>query len=315
VISDYLKTLRTGDDDDDDYDNNDVIEEGQEMPVMKARGRRDQVMAPKVEIPDGYKPPVYEKDDSANEFLSGVMKTNKLMKNLSPSDRTQLMAALKKITFEKDTKIITQGEAGDWFYIVEDGECDITITNVGSVMKATKGFAFGELALLHNAPRAATVTALSPVTTWALDLLSFKCILMGKAQTDQADYTGFLDAVELLKPISKSDKAILAQNLKEIEYTAGKSIICEGDNGDHFYLIREGEVKCTKVGSKDEVSRRLKRGDFFGELALLSSDKRAATVSAVTQTTVLVVDRAQFSRLLGPLTEILKSQASAQGRE
>ena len=44
--------------------------------------------------------------------------------------------------------------------------------------------------------------------------------------------------------------------------------LCAGDN---FYLIRSGEVKCTKVGSADEVSRRLKKGDFFGELALLYS--------------------------------------------
>ena len=60
----------------------------------------------------------------------------------------------------------------------------------------------------------------------------------------------------------------------------------QGDAGDNFYLIRSGEVKCTKVGSADEVSRRLKKGDFFGELALLSTDKRAATVSSVEKTTV-----------------------------
>ena len=48
-------------------------------------------------------------------------------------------------------------------------------------------------------------------------------------------------------------------------------ISMQGDAGDNFYLIRSGEVKCTKVGSADEVSRRLKKGDFFGELALLSS--------------------------------------------
>jgi len=45
----------------------------------------------------------------------------------------------------------------------------------------------------------------------------------------------------------------------------------QGDAGDNFYLIRSGEVKCTKVGSAEEVSRRLKKGDFFGERALLSS--------------------------------------------
>ena len=69
----------------------------------------------------------------------------------------------------------------------------------GSVMKATKGIAFGELALLHNAPRAATVTAESPVTAWALDEISFKMILMGKSQKDATDYMAFLKNVPILK--------------------------------------------------------------------------------------------------------------------
>ena len=86
--------------------------------------------------------------------------------------------------------------------------------------------------------------------------------------------------------------------------------LCAGDN---FYLIRSGEVKCTKVGSADEVSRRLKKGDFFGELALLSTDKRAATVSSVEKTTVLTLGRVQFTRLLGPLKDIMA--AADQGRK
>jgi len=315
VISDYLKTLRNGaDEDDDDDDDDGCIEEGQDMPVMKARGRRDQVMAPKVEIPDDYVPPSYEKSDQEMEFLKQVMVTNKLMKNLSPSDRTMLLSAFKACEFEQGVKIITQGDAGDNFYIVSSGECDISITNVGTVMKATSGLAFGELALLHNAPRAATVTALTKVSAWALDMLTFKSILMGKSKTDTKDYLGFLNSVELLNPVSESDKQTLVTSLKELEYPDGRSIICEGDEGNHFYIIRQGEVKCTKVGTKEEVSRRLKRGDFFGELALLSSDKRAATVTAVGQVSVLVIDRAAFTRLLGSLSDILKSAASVQGR-
>ena len=73
--------------------------------------------------------------------------------------------------------------------------CDITVTGKGSVMKATAGIAFGELALLHNAPRAATVTAEEPVTTWSLDEVSFKMILMGKAQSDQSMYLTLLKKV------------------------------------------------------------------------------------------------------------------------
>merc|ERR1712087_414785 len=180
---------------------------------------------------------------------------------------------------------------GDNFYILEDGECDVTVNGVGSVMKAKKGNAFGELALLHNAPRAATVTSETTVAAWKLDMLSFKAILMGKSQQDHSDYMNFLNAVDLLKGMSEDEKKTLAGALKEEVCAAGKAVICEGD------------VKCTKVGEKDEVSRRLKRGDFFGELALKSADKRAATVTCVTDTTLLKVDRATFERMLGSLTD------------
>ena len=52
--------------------------------------------------------------------------------------------------------------------------------------------AFGELALLHNAPRAATVVADERVSAFALDMVTFKMILMGKAQDDHKDYLEFL---------------------------------------------------------------------------------------------------------------------------
>mmetsp|Transcript_2857 Transcript_2857/g.4867 ORF Transcript_2857/g.4867 Transcript_2857/m.4867 type:complete len:350 (-) Transcript_2857:493-1542(-) len=303
VIANYMKSLSTTDEDYDD-DNDDIMEEGEdEMPKLQARGRRDQVMAAKVEIPEGWTPPVHPKSEASKEFLLGVMSTNKLMMMLAPSDRDQLMAALEAVTFESGATIIKQGDPGDNFYIVEDGQCDISVNGVGSVMKATKGLAFGELALLHNAPRAATVTTESTVSAWKLDMLSFKAILMGKAQQDHSDYLGFLNEVPLLKPVSEDEKKTLALALKEEVCSAGKAVICEGDEGNFFYLIRDGEVKCTKIGQKDEVSRRLKRGDFFGELALKSADKRAATVTCVEKTTLLKLDRATYNRMIGSLAD------------
>ena len=50
--------------------------------------------------------------------------------------------------------------------MLESGTCDITVKGKGSVMKASRGVAFGELALLFNQPRAATVTAESDVVVW-----------------------------------------------------------------------------------------------------------------------------------------------------
>ena len=114
----------------------------------------------------------------------------------------------------------------------------------------------------------------------------------------------------ILKDISDEAVAEMASSLKEIEFPADANIICEGDEGNNFYIIRDGEVKCTKAGI-GEVSRRLTRGDFFGELALLSSDKRAATVTATAPVTVLSLKRDEFTRLLGPLKDIMSEAAGA----
>lgn len=313
VISAYLKTLANDPDDADDDDDMIMEEEEQALPTTKPRGRRDQVMAAAVEVPADFVPPVYEKPPAVMDWLAEVIATNKLMKTLPPSDRQQLMMAFQETKFSKGDNIIKQGDPGDKFYILDQGVCDISVIGKGSVMKATKGIAFGELALLQNAPRAATVTAEGDVTAWQLDILSFKSILMGKAKSDEDFQMGVMNDIELLKALDQSDKQTLMSAMREKEFKTGRAIICEGDEGNTFYIITKGEVKCTKVGSSAEVSRRLKKGDFFGELALLGNDKRQATVTACEDTTVLMVDRAAFERVLGGLAE-LQSASKGQGR-
>jgi len=235
------------------------------------------------------------------------------MKNLAGSDRQVLVKAFSPKTYDANVAIITQGDAGDLFYVVEDGECDITVTGKGSVMKVGKGLAFGELALLHGAPRAATVTTMGATKVWALDMVTFKMILMGKSQQDSKDYMGFLDTVDILNTLPTSDKQILAGSLKEMEFGVDTVIIKEGAVGDAFFIIREGEVKCTKAAAGNaEVSKRLTKGDYFGELALLSNATRATTVTAVQPTQVLVVDRDTFTRMLGPLSGYMGKEQDRQ---
>jgi len=316
VISEYLRKLAKNSGDGSDYeeDDDDIIPEGEE-PVPIVRGRREQVMAASFEVPADWKPPVHEKDEPSQKFLKETMASNKLMKSLAPSDREALMLAFQKVDFASGTKIIQQGERSENmnFYILNSGECDIDVAGKGVVMTAKKGVAFGELALLHNAPRAATVTANEgeAVTAWALDAISFKMILMGKSQTDLSEYEDFLKAIDLLKGLSNDAKREMASCLKEIEFPPEANIICENEDGNMFYIIRDGEVKCTKAGVEEEVSRRLIRGDFFGELALLSSDKRKATVTAVKPTTVLTLKREEFERLLGPLKDTILETSTA----
>ena len=102
--------------------------------------------------------------------------------------------------------------------------------------------------------------------------------------------------------------AQVADALQSRVVDAGEVILREGSEAvdDGFFIIERGEVKCTKAGHSGEVSKRLGRGDYFGERALLKGCPRAATVTACADNTkILSLTKATFQRLLGPLQDIL----------
>lgn len=86
-------------------------------------------------------------------------------------------------------------------------------------------------------------------------------------------------------------------------------MIQQGEAGDTFFLLIEGEAVATKNlpdSTVPLVVMNYKSGDYFGELALLKDEPRAANVIAMTHLKVAVLDRPTFKRLLGPLEDILK---------
>jgi cAMP-dependent protein kinase regulator len=100
----------------------------------------------------------------------------------------------------------------------------------------------------------------------------------------------------------------LADSLAEEKYEDGTSICTQGEAGNFFYIIKEGEAVCYQAdgaGGEKEVAK-LNTGGYFGEIALLTSKPRQATVKASGALSVLAIDRATFTRVMGPLDEIMK---------
>lgn len=116
----------------------------------------------------------------------------------------------------------------------------------------------------------------------------------------------FLRSVPLFEHLLDYERLVVADALQSRVYAPGQIIIEEGSEGDEFFIIEEGEVKCTKRGIAHEVSPRLQSGAYFGELALMHDTTRAASVTAVTKVQCQVLDRETFSRLLGPLEDIFE---------
>jgi len=106
-----------------------------------------------------------------------------------------------------------------------------------------------------------------------------------------------LGRAPLFKNLSRSELVELAKVTEDLEVAEGKVLAREGDIGQEFFVIVDGEVVVTKDGK--EINR-LSAGDFFGEIALIwESPRRTATVTAATPVRFFVLTRQAFRSLLG----------------
>lgn len=185
----------------------------------------------------------------------------------------------------------------------------------GKVATIESGGSFGELALMYNAPRAATVmSAEAGCTLWALDRITFRRILMDSTFQRRRLYESFLEEVPLLSTLTKYERSKIADALETQKYPAGTTIIQEGDAGEAFYLLESGEAEAYKEGT-DHPVKHYSKGDYFGELALLNDAPRAASVISKTEVKVATLGKDGFQRLLGPVESIMRRTKYETGEE
>lgn len=172
--------------------------------------------------------------------------------------------------------------------------------------KYEAGEAFGELALLYNAPRAATIVADTDSLLWSLDRGTFNHIVKDASRKRREKYEEFLAQVKILESMDGYERSVLSDAFIEERFKAGDYVIRAGEEGNKFYLIEEGECIATKGEESKEVMHYNTPGQYFGELALLKNEPRAANIICKTDCTLVSVDRHSFKRLMGPLDAILR---------
>ncbi len=108
-----------------------------------------------------------------------------------------------------------------------------------------------------------------------------------------------LRSVDVFRPLSEDERRTAAGAFRALHYAAGERILAQGDPGDSLFLIDRGEVEVSaRVGGASRSLARLMEGQFFGEMALLTGEARAANVSAVTDVDLFVLDKAGFEQVL-----------------
>jgi MFS family permease len=111
------------------------------------------------------------------------------------------------------------------------------------------------------------------------------------AKAPNEDELRILTGVPIFTPLPGTSLEQLATRLVPLRFEAGTVIVREGDEGDRFYMVAEGELE---VSQADARIAELAAGGYFGEIALLRDTSRTATVTATTDTVLYALDREDF---------------------
>ena len=270
---------------------------------------------------------IVSKSPDVVERLLKVVGKSPLLRTLDEEQKDMIVNAFAgPILKDAGELIIKQGDIGDVFYLLESGSVNVFLEKRGEERKKVhsygSGDAFGELALMYNAPRAATCIASEDCKLWSLDRNSFRVIVVAAAMQKREMYQGFLAKVPILQTLTEMEIMTLAYSLIEERYENRDVICTQGDEGELFYIIKQGGAECYQSSTEsgagaeggDKKVATLKAGDYFGEISLLTSKPRQATVKAVGTLTVLTLDRYTFTRVLGSLDEMMKRNMAEYNR-
>lgn len=241
-----------------------------------------------------------------------------MFEHLDEDEQQIVVDAMEIVNVPAGTKIIAEGDEGDCLYVVGTGTlaCTKIVSGAISSQKETQflstyqpGYAFGELALLYSIRRQTTIVANEECQLFKLDRDTFNHVVKDSAKRKREEYEEFLKKVELFSTMEPYERSKLSESFKAHSFKEGDYVLKEGEDGTDLYFLQEGACYASKVvetGTAATVVMEYQVGDYFGELALLSNEPRAANVICKTDCKMVSMDRHSFKRLLGPLEKILR---------
>jgi cAMP-dependent protein kinase regulator len=272
-------------------------------PSAMILARRTSVSAETIAVDQGPDelPPVFAKTEAQLARIKASISNNFIFRDLDEEQERGVLDAMKETRVGADEIVIRQGEQGEDFYVVEDGllHCYIRPEPLPpswqsedasrikrdaapgekflqpgyhpvfgkKVAECRPGNSFGELALMYGHPRAATVLSIEPCTLWSLDRITFRTIILKAAHRRRTMYEQFLASVPLLTGLEADERSKIADALVSRAYEDGEAVVQQGEMGDTFFFVEEGEAAVTKLHNGDDGELEvgiLRKGDYFG---------------------------------------------------
>jgi CRP-like cAMP-binding protein len=179
------------------------------------------------------------KDAETTALLSHVVQTNLLFSGLGSDEAADVINAFEKTKFEAGVNVISQGEEGDDFFVVDSGSLTVEFQMFGYTTPCREiysGDSFGEMSLLYNIPRAATVTTITGCVLWSLCRTTYKAIIGYHKQKRMQNVIQLFTNVEVLSNLNEREVALIADASEQATFEADTTIMRQVRINQHLSL-------------------------------------------------------------------------------
>lgn len=246
----------------------------------------------------------FPKSNEVKRFIRLAIMNNHLLNKLDPGQVNEIIECMYEKHAVENCFVIREGDEGEHLFVAEEGEFEI-YKDEELIGKMSNKKCFGELALLYNCKRTASVKALNTATLWVLDRNMFQTIMMKTGLERQKDLIRFLKSVNIFENLPERKMLKIVELIEVQSYSEDQCIIRQGEEANSFFIVQSGWVKVTQKVEDEEIEvREMTVGDYFGEIALLDGGKRTASIYAMKgPTEVLCLYSQVFAQLIGDLNE------------
>lgn len=239
----------------------------------------------------------HAKSSSSKKLIEQAIYENDFLRHLGSPCIKEIVDLVRPVEFKKDSWIIKEGDEGSEVFILEEGKVDV-IKAGKSLRTMSPPTVFGELAVLYNCTRTASIRATAGCKLWAIERKVYHGLLVRMEMKRLKRIVDSLKSVPRFKAHSEEMLNQIGDIIEETHYENGQHIIRQGARGDTFYIIASGRVKEVRrqANGTEETIRTLGPGDWFGEKALEGEEVRSSNFIASNQEGVdcFVLDRQEY---------------------
>lgn len=180
------------------------------------------------------------KSPESRKLITNAFQRNKFLKHLEDTQVHEIVMYMFTKSYKSGDYIIKEGESGNALFVINKGTLQVHQgdKNLGGPMQP--GVLFGELAILYDCTRTASVKALEDVEVWTIERQVFQSLMKNTGNQRRDEHYHFLKSAPIFKGLDTEKLYKITEVCEEETFEEGEYIIREGERGDSFFIIKEG---------------------------------------------------------------------------